>query len=93
MKIVWDAPRFCLYSFGFAKNCFLVHSYNAQAKDCMHICNVVGVDGAIFYGFISHYIVELSVLEGMLGHELGLARGDGVRDFALGKTLVALQMV
>ncbi len=50
---------------------------------------MLGFDGAIFNGFIPHHIIELSV-GGMPGHGLCLVRGNGIKDFALGETLVVL---
>jgi hypothetical protein len=86
MKIIWDAPGFRLYSLRFEKNCFSAHSCNAQAQDSVRISNVFGFDGATFNGFISHYIIELSV-EGMPGHGLCLAHSNGINEFCLVKPL------
>jgi hypothetical protein len=38
---------------------------------------------------ISHHIVELSV-RGMPGHGLCLVHGNGIKNFALGETLVTI---
>ncbi len=59
MKVVWDAPGLHLYLLWFATNCFPAHSCDARAKDCMHISNVFGFDGAIINGFFSrHFWIE-----------------------------------
>jgi hypothetical protein len=56
----------------------------------MPISNVFGFDGEIFNGFMSHHFIELTSVGGMPGHGLCLARGNGIRDFALGETLKVL---
>jgi hypothetical protein len=89
MKVIRDAPQFCLYLLWLAVNGLSTHSYSTWAKDGEGVSNVGGFDGAIFDSVASHHIKKLGI-SWVANHGLGFAGGNGILDFALGVAFIAL---
>ena len=67
----------------------LLRTPDIWAEDGASVGDVFGFNGAMFDSFISCHFQKLGV-GGVVGHGLGLACRNGILEFALGETFVAL---
>ena len=89
MEVIWNASWLCLYLLWLATDGLSAHSCYARAKYGASVGDVFGFNGEIFDSFISHHFQKLGV-SGVASHGLGLVCCNGILEFALILSFVAL---